>query len=102
MVITPEVIATIKFFGWIISLLLSAIAVLGAIVWRGLNRQINKIEDMILRIEEKTESSLREYKEDEKNRCALCAAHNKYEHEALRQEHDDLWAAIDECCPRGK
>ncbi len=95
MTITPEFIFVLKVFGSIIVFLLTVITGLGGVIWRDLRKEIRMIKS-------ESEKSLKEFKEDERNRCAMCAAHNKYEHEALKEELNTMWAAVDECCPRAQ
>lgn len=95
MVVTPDMIFLVKVFGSVIVFLLSVITALGGVIWRDLRREIRLIK-------EEAADALKAYKEDEKVKCSMCAAHNKYEHEALREEMVSMWEAIDECCPRSK
>lgn len=99
MVITPEVIATViflmKMFGAIIVFLLSVICALGGVIWKDLRAEIKMIK-------KEFQESLNGLKEDEKEKCFFCSTRNKEEHDSLVKEYEDLWAAIEVCCPRSK
>lgn len=99
MVITPEVITTViflmKMFGAIIVSLLSVICVLGGVIWKDLRAEIKIIKNEV-------QDSVKGLKEDEKDKCSFCSMKNKEEHDALTKECEELWEAVEVCCPRGK
>ena len=84
----PELIYVIKFFGTIIVSLLSIIAIMGGVIWNNLRKEINANKNDAI-------TALKEHKEDEKLKCSGCSMANI-------REHEEIWDAIEVCCPRGK
>lgn len=84
----PELIYIIKFFGTIIVSLLSIIAIMGGVIWNNLRKEINSNKN-------DAAAALKEHKEDERLKCTGCS-------QANLKEHEEIWSAIEVCCPRGK
>lgn len=84
----PELIYIIKFFGTIIASLLSIMAIMSGVI-------LNNIRNEIKANKDDSVAALKEHKDDEKLKCSGCSMAN------LR-EHEEIWDAIETCCPRGK
>ncbi|MFA7287335.1 MAG: hypothetical protein WC055_00500 [Melioribacteraceae bacterium] len=99
MVITPEIVSTVivlmKIFGTVIVFLLSVICVLGGVIWKDLRAEIKMIKNDSLNL-------LNNFKIEDEKKCNSCSSRIKDERDSLIKECDDLWSAIEVCCPRVK
>jgi len=99
MVITPEIVTTVIFlvktFGSMIVFLLTVICVLGGVIWKDLRKEIQLIK-------EESTKAIKDLKEDGQVKCSICSSRNKDDHNSIIKECEELWDAVETCCPRGK
>jgi len=99
MVITPDMLATIIFlmkaFGVVIVSLLSIITVLGGVIW-------NDLKNKLIEIRAESSQAIKSLKEDGQVKCGICSSRNKEDHDSIMKECEELWDAVEVCCPRGK